>query len=225
MTNDDGLPAVSRRALNTAYGYNTRMRSPARRVIRSGWHGKIDELLQRDHVFLGCTYSREGFLYRGVRSGLRASICAGHWRESEDSGPLGELERELGIFLLSHEISDALAVARFWEHTADAAIFVFPAATFDALWQRGEAAVLGFAEPGVVFRYPFLIHPLALHEISAAIARAPTEPYPGDMPLIGLGNVELANRAATEAAIRNALQRRGLGAAVPVATGRYPRAV
>lgn len=211
----------SSNALNTAYAYNTR---PGRhcRESRSGWHEKIDELLALDHCFLGYRYSDTGVLFRGVQPGLAATLDAGCWLPSLDSGPLGSLERELGVYLLSHDLSDALTIARLWECPDDAAVLVFLAAEFHSRWMQAAAATLGFAEPGVVFKYPFLVEALPIHAISTIIV--PTQ-YGGtvDPRMVRAPVAVGTDRFLLERWILDLLQQRGLSPAQPLPTDRYPR--
>ncbi len=211
----------SSNALNTAYPYNTRP-GRHRRESLSGWHQKIDELLALDHSFLGYRYSGEGVLFRGVPSGLAATLDAGCWLPSADPGPLGTLERELGIYLLSHDLSDALTIARLWENPEDAAVLIFAAGEFHSRWMQAAAAMLGYAEPGVVFKYPFLIAALPMDAVSTIVV--PTH-YSGaaDPRMVKAPGMVGADRRQLERWILELLQRRGLCPAQPVATDRYPR--
>jgi len=215
MHGDDGC------ARNTAYAYNTRP-AHVRRESRSGWHAKIDELLSLDHSFLGFRYGDAGVLFRGLPSGLAANLACGHWLPSTDPGPLGSLERQLGVFLLSHELSDALTVARLWEGHEDGGVMIFAAAEFDARWQNATAAMLGFAEPGVVFKYPFLVEALPLDAVDtivvpARLAGASDPRMVRPPPAIG------DDRDRMERWILEMLESRGLRPARPIATDRYPR--
>jgi hypothetical protein len=209
-------------ALNTAYAYNTRQHSPYPAPVRSGWHSRIDDLLARDYSFLPCGYSDTGCLFRGMSRGLSACIDAGCWRLSEDDSPLGALERELGVFLLSHDLSDALSVSRLWQAQPDAAVLVFPAAEFRQRWEERAAAVLGFAEPGVVFKYPFLVEPLPMQSVQAIFVAGS---YDGSRKpgFFELPAAAISDRSETERYVREALQQRGVTAALAIETNRYPR--
>jgi hypothetical protein len=152
----------------TAYSGERKARSgDARRL--PGWDPKIAQLFALGHNFLGCEYSDGGWLYRGGSIGLMEVLRTGEagWFESEK--PVARLERDLGVFLISQDFSDAYSVARFWEGTPDSYIAVFKSAFFNRELRAGRAAVLGFAEPGVVFKYPFLIRPPAISEIDYLI--------------------------------------------------------
>ncbi|MCG3202268.1 MAG: hypothetical protein NFCOHLIN_02149 [Gammaproteobacteria bacterium] len=216
-----GEPERDDSALNTAYAYNTRPCLP-RGEARSGWHGKIDELLRLDHSFLGYRYSDSGVLFRGLPRGLTANLRAGRWLPSVEAGPLGSLERQLGVYLLSHDLSDALTVARIWASLEDAAVMIFPAAEFNRRWGSATAAMLGFAEPGVVFKYPFLVEPLPMHAVDSIVVSTRCD---------GVNDPRVVRPPAAIGAVRGPLERwileqlesRGLCPAHPEATDRYPR--
>ena len=209
-------------ALNTAYASNTRQHSRNPAPVFSGWHAKIDDLLARDYSFLPYTYSDTGCLFRGMSRGMSACIHAGCLRLSEDCGPLGALERELGVFLVSHDLSDALSVSRLWQAQPDAAVLVFPAAEFKQRWQDRAAAVLGFAEPGVVFKYPFLVEPLPMQSVQAIFVAGSDagSPKPG---FIELPSTVMSDRRQTDRYVVEALRQRGQTAALAIETDRYPR--
>ena len=60
-------------------------------------------------------------------------------------------------------------MARFWENSHDAYIAALRSVDFNAQVKARRAAVLGFAEPGVVFKYPFLTRAPRLFEIEYLI--------------------------------------------------------
>lgn len=239
-------------ALNTAYAYNTRPARGAAPPAASGWHPQIDRLLADDYQFLGYRYAGAGCLYRGVSAGLDETLVARRLTGYDDGRPLCRLEAELGVYLISHDLSDALSVARLWEcGDLDAAVFVFPAQMFAAAWEARRAAVLGFAEPGVVFKYPFVVEPFALEQavlivVPSAVRRryeallAETSPGGDQRPLhqalqwcraCGLWDRIVApaldggdsSRDAVEAAVTRLLDSRALDSACPQPTGVYPR--
>lgn len=165
-TDSPGDPA----ALNTAYAYNTRPGARSAETVTSGWDPTIDRLLAQDYQFLGCTYAGGGCLFRGVSAGLDAALVDRRLGRYEDERPLCRLEAELGVYLISHDLSDALSVARLWDSgDSDAAVFVLSAQSFADAWEARRAAVLGFAEPGVVFKYPFLVEPPVLEQVELVL--------------------------------------------------------
>lgn len=208
-------------ARNTAYAYNTRP-GRARGEVRSGWHGKIDELLCLDHTFLGFRYGDSGVLFRGLPRGLMANLRAGRWLPSEDPGPLGSLERQLGVYLLSHDLSDALTVARLWESREDAAVMIFSAAEFNRRWASATAAMMGFAEPGVVFKYPFLVEALPMDAVDSIVV--PTRCGGVSDPRVVRPPAAIGpGRGDMERWMLELLDSRGLCPAHPEVTDRFPR--
>jgi len=218
MHGDDDREGSAR---NTAYAYNTRP-GRVRRESRSGWHEKIDELLNLDHSFLGFRYGDAGVLFRGLPSGLAANLASGRWLPSADPGPLGCLERQLGVFLLSHDLSDALTVARLWEGHADGGVMIFSAAEFNSRWRNAAAAMLGFAEPGVVFKYPFLVEALAMDAVGTIVVATRSHGV-SDPRVVRPPPARGADRGEVERWMLEMLDSRGLRPARPVATDRYPR--
>jgi hypothetical protein len=218
---DDGDDDCEGSARNTAYAFNTRP-GRLRRESHSGWQEKIDELLSLDHSFLGFRYGDAGVLFRGLRSGLAANLASGRWLPSADPGPLGCLERQLGVFLLSHDLSDALTVARLWEGHAEGGVMIFSAAEFNSRWRNAAAAMLGFAEPGVVFKYPFLVEALPMDAVGTIVVATHSDGV-SDPRVVRLPPATGADRGDVERWILEMLQSRGLRPARPVTTDRYPR--
>ena len=153
----------------TAYAWNNRPGTDVVPREQSEWCARIESLLCQDYTFLGIYYEPDAFLFRGMASAVGDVLsggCVGHF-DSEHA--LSLLERQLGVYFVSHEISDAIATARPWERRHDWAIVVLPSARFTAEWKQRRAAVMGFAEPGVVFRYPILTEPVPISDIAAMI--------------------------------------------------------
>lgn len=247
-----GDPPHDLSALNTAYAYNTRPGARRAQAVPSGWDAQIDRLLAEDYQFLGFRYDGAGCLYRGVSCGLDTALIGRGLGSYDDGRPLARLEAQLGVCLVSHDLPDALSVARLWESgAADAAIYVFAAEVFAEAWEARRAAVLGFAEPGVVFKYPFLVEPppldrLALIVVTPALRRRYEgllgEQFirPEQQPLraaleeacaSGLWERIVAPEAAAvqagrtqaESAVAGLLAARKLVSAVPQPTEVYPR--
>jgi hypothetical protein len=154
----------------TAYELNTRANSP-NTPISYHENRKIRSLLERDYAFLPLSYTSPGFLFRGLDSGLRAGISKGQFGLNANDHPLAALERELQVLLVSADFSDSLAVSRLWESVTDAGILVISADVFARSYTQHQAATLGFAEPGVVFKYPFFTHELSVDDISYFIVQ------------------------------------------------------
>ncbi|MGR8950308.1 MAG: hypothetical protein ACU84Q_19865 [Gammaproteobacteria bacterium] len=152
------------RSQTTAYGSNTREHKSIQAVSYCA-NEKIRSLLIRDYSFLPVTYQEPGFLFRGLEHGLTAACESGKFSLNQGKHSLAFLERELGVLLISADFSDAYTVSRLWESTNDAVILVLRANYFAARYARHEAATLGFAEPGVVFKYPFVCEDIALKDV------------------------------------------------------------
>ncbi len=217
------------RAQTTVYPHNNRAGAAAAVAAPGDWHPLIDALVQRDYAFHAATYGDDGFLFRGVDAGLEAALAAGYWHRNGGDHPLAALERETGVMFVSQDLSDALAVARLWETTHDAAVLVIPAAAFTAALAVGTAAMLAFADPGVVFKYPFFVPPLPL----AAVAKIIVSPARGEA-LVAHGGAQAglcvapeldpaaSTRADYEAAITALCAGHGYHPAVSCASRRAP---
>ncbi len=216
---------TARRAQTTVYADNNRA-GTAGRVAEPGWHAAIAALVERDYAFLPLGYDAPGYLFRGIDGGLGELLAGQPALANRGDHTLAALERDSGVLFVSQDRSDALAVSRLWEDPREAAILVIPAAAFAAAQARGAAAVLGFADPGVVFRYPcfapplaaehvslVVVHPARLAEFAGATAAAVHAPaVPGE-----------ADRAAFERALGDLLDGLGCTAAAPIPSRRVPR--
>ena len=158
----------ARASQTTAYQSNTR-ESCNRTIVQYAQNDKIKSLLENDYAFLPLSYRAPGFLFRGLDSGINDGIRKGEFALNEGSHSLAALERELGVVLVSADFSDALSVSRLWEGHDDGGILVIPASTFDKHYIQHNAATLGFAEPGVVFKYPFFTNPIPINDIAYLI--------------------------------------------------------
>lgn len=129
-----------------------------------GWDAAIVRALETGHRFLPLAYGAGGALFRGACSGLQAALAEGTLGHYEDRSYHGDLERGLGMYLVSQDMSDAVSASRLWE-MPDGYIAVFDSGYFNGELEAGRAAVMGFAEAGVVFRYPLLTRPLPLSRL------------------------------------------------------------
>jgi hypothetical protein len=207
---------------NTAYTHNTRAQAPQRR-LEGRWHPAIQALFERDYAFLGYCYGDSGVLFRGIACGVSEMLGAGQWMANCDDSHVGALERGLGVYLLSHELSDALAVARLWQANEDAAVLVFDAGEYNRRCEQGGAAMLGFAEPGVVFKYPFLVDPLPIAATGVLLLSSAHPPLDDESIALRVPAALLGDRGAVEQWARRVLDERGMNAAVPQPTGNFPR--
>ena len=148
----------------TAYEHNSSVVNKALKVKSQGWSNAINQMIEQRYAFLGLQYE-QGYLFRGMSSGLSDSLMHNSiWHYSgEDQG--SHFEKELDVLLISQDFSDAYTISKIWEDKEDACIFVFKSDLFNIALYEKNAAMLATAEPGVVFRYPFLCKPLILSDI------------------------------------------------------------
>ena len=239
-------------SLTTTYAYNTRPGGARSLSVSSGWAPKIDCLLAEDYQFLGFRFSDNGYLFRGMSRGLANALIAGYFGFFQDPRSLCSLERALNVLFISHELSDAVYVSRLWEARTDSVILVVRSELFNSMWDVKRAAVLGFAEPGMVFKYPFLVDPFPLGNVAYFIVH-PSMRTRFDQLICekdiapGLRKLKnaLTNRHGTgiysriiapavesdprltrskvEDAIQEVLRSLGVTNAQPIPTGTYPR--
>ncbi|MCP5202165.1 MAG: hypothetical protein H6977_19375 [Gammaproteobacteria bacterium] len=214
-------------AQTTVYADNAR-RGAGRRRCEAGWAQAFARLVERDYAFLPLGYAPPGWLFRGIDRGLAALLAGEPLALNTGEHALAALEREAGVLFVSQDVSDALSVTRLWAAPPDAAILAIPAAAFAAAQADGRAAVLGFADPGVVFRYPAFAAPLAASAVSHVFVAAqgaaaqlfsgaPGGPQVVAVPAAGDGREPFAT------ALEAALAEHGIDAAGPQAAARWPR--
>ena len=230
------MPTKINHSLTTAYDSNTRPHHDLNPVTY-GNNKKIRKLLHDDFAFLPISYRNPGFLFRGLEVGLSDACTTGYFALNRGAHSLAHLERELNVILVSADFSDAFSVTRIWEAHEDAVIMALPADYFWVRYQQHQAATLGFAEPGVVFKYPFLCEAIALQDIACfiigphhaakltnALVRL-TDKTSGDLcqRLIVVDD-DCANlsRQALEQYLENRLQERQIVGAVPIQVKDFP---
>ena len=152
-------------SLTTAYTSNTRT-TASNRAVSYDRNATIRRLLINDYSFLPVCYRSPGFLFRGLASGLRQACDSGQFGFNHGSHALAHLERELGVHLVSADFSDAYTVSRLWERDDDGVIMILKADYFSDRYQLDQAATLAFAEPGVVFKYPFFCNPINFQDVA-----------------------------------------------------------
>lgn len=146
----------------TAYPFNTRATVPA--AARPG-ASTVARLRAADHAIADAGFrDEEGVLYRGVVPLTAGMLAEGDLPFNGPVHSLCALDRDLDVLLVSNELSDAITVARPYVATRNAAVAVLPVSAFAWRADAQEAGVLSFAEPGVVFRYPFLARPVTFAE-------------------------------------------------------------
>ena len=221
--------------LITAYESNTRKQSADSPIISSGWHTKIDQLLGEGYSFLPYQYSETGVLFRAMNTGLVNAIQKQKFGLFDDDNPHVPMEHNLEIYFVSHELSDAMSIARLWGEAQDAAILCITSRVFNAYNAVKRAAVMAFAEPGVVFKYPFFVEPIAINDIfkvfinEMTYTRLITELSDDELkrvkPLLSIIPTKqlLQNRRATEQHIMSVLGQDKHHAAIPMHTKHYPK--
>jgi hypothetical protein len=185
-------------------------------------------LVERDYAFLPVGYAAPGWLFRGIDHGLAAVLAGAAPGMNAGDHALAALEREAGVLFVSQDVSDALSVTRLWQAPRDAAILAIPASVFAQAHAAGRAAVLGFADPGVVFRYPAFVAPLATTAVSHLFVHADalhgaTADMASCAPRVVTLGPAAASRDAFAATLAVALTERGIAAARPGPVVRWPR--
>lgn len=189
------------------------------------WAKAIDRLLAAKYSFLPSRYTDNGYLFRGMQHGTAESIngfCFGHFDGDDE---LSRVERAMGVYFLTHEISDAVTVSRLFEYPRDACIIAVKAKVFNDCLDEYRAAVLGVGDGGIVFRYPFLTLPLAAVQIDCLFV-APDFKYgnkPPETPAGKIVSVAGSTRKELETALTQQCQRLGIAPATPVPSTLFPR--
>lgn len=163
---------MEKKARMTAYDSNTRFASGNRNKSAQGWSDRIIRLVQEDYSFTGKRYPEEGILFRGMSRTFMQSFVDNSFGRYSDHNPHAELENELDVIFVSHDLSDAITCSRLWQPDDDAAIMLFPTRVFNQRYDQYQAAMMLFAEPGVVFYYPMLCEPLKLDDCIAIFIHA-----------------------------------------------------
>jgi len=156
----------------TAYQHNAHSISFASEANDHGWAKAINRMIEQRYAFLALEYENDGYLFRGMSSGLFEALLDDHfWHYSgEDSG--NQFEKDLDVLLLTQDFSDAFTVSKLWEQKPDACIIIFRSEIFNNALNDRKAAMMATAEPGVVFKYPFLSHALTSENIEYLVVSA-----------------------------------------------------
>lgn len=221
-------------AATGAYAMDGRGDIDEQHVVNSGWHASFDRLLGQGYIFMAQIFDGGGMLFRGMPEGALQALCSKSFWHNHSDNPLCRLERELDIVFCSETVRDALAVARPWQSDArDSAILVFSSAAFNRRWQQRAAAVLAFADVGMVFKYPCLAEPLALNDLYGVLLHPdqlaqyqtlePVLPDRGPPYIMAPSLDELGSREGWAAALERLLAREGVGAAAIRPAADYPR--
>ena len=230
---DTGKLSSGRQAATSAYATDSREYWQAADSADSGWHPTLDRLLASGHIFMGQTYTDNGMLFRGMPSGLMQALEKEAFWLSDADQPLCYLERELGVSFCSEVARDAMAVARPWDNsTSDGVLLIFPATVFRRRWRERVAATLGFADVGMVFKYPCLVEALTWADLYGLVVHPERYSHcedriaclpPDERPHLGMPTPDkVTMREAWQAAIDHLLTIEAQTAAQPEATYDYP---
>ena len=188
-----------------------------------GWDTPIEHLLAAGYSFIPGSYNRDGCLFRGIESGLRAALDGGYFDWFDGANKMSRVEQAMGVWFLTSEISDAMTVSRLHEQPTDGGVLAIPAALFHDCLNRGEAAVLAVGDGGMVFRYPLLTRPIATADAACIFTSPAFEPGVADdlehriVTLTGSTKSELEQELALH------LTARRMSPASPVPVRSYPR--
>ncbi len=153
----------------TAYQHNAHSTPSSSGVNDHGWADAINRMIDQRYAFIAMEYENSGYLFRGMNSGLfNALLNNQFWHFSGDDRG-AHLEKDLEVLLLSQDFSDALTVSKLWEQNLDACIIAVKSEIFNRALHDKKAAMMATAEPGVVFKYPFLTKSLTLDDIDYLI--------------------------------------------------------
>ncbi len=150
----------------TAYSHNLSPNTPISEESDFGWCYQINAMLKNGYSFLPSSYEDRGFLFRGMSCGLTQAIETNHFWHFDDPRSVTQLEQELDVMFISQDFSDAYGVSRMWEDASDSGLLVLNSSHYNQQLEVRQAAMLAFAEPGVVFNYPFLCLPLLLEDLA-----------------------------------------------------------
>jgi|GEM_PF-3681877 len=202
--------------LQTTRLYRPGRRTPAVTRPSDCWAPAVTGLLAAGYSFLPCSFA-DGYLFRGMDTGLGAALAAGSYGWFDGADELAAVEQAMGVYFLSSEPADAISVARLASHPADAAVLAIPANLFDRRLEAGAAAVLAIGDGGLVFRYPLITAPVPALEVSCLFVASDTAaamvPAAWRERLVNLGT---GTRRELEDRLAAALHGRGMHPARPV---------
>jgi len=210
------------------YLLTTQLYRPGRRDMADepagcGWDTPIEHLLSAGYSFISGDYSRDGYLFRGIQSGLRAALAGEYFDWFDGADEMSRVEQAMGVWFLTSEVSDAVTASRLHEQPADGGVLAIPAALFHDCLDRGEAAVLAVGDGGMVFRYPLLTRPVATANVACIFASPAFEPGVAEVREHRLVTLAGITRTELERELASHLVARGLSPASPVPARSYPR--
>ncbi len=196
-------------------------------ISRGEWAEPIEQLLAAGYAFIGSGFTADGFLYRGISQNLLHCISNGKFGHFPGSNEMTRVEQIMDIFFVSHEISDAISVSSLYQKHSDHAILVFNASLFNQQLLLKQAAVLAIGDFGLVFRYPFLTHPLKLAEVAYIISNTETANIASGLAITPITEklicIDPCGRSDCAKQIDEQFERRGIKSAQPVNCRLFPR--
>ncbi|MGB1800879.1 MAG: hypothetical protein ACPHLK_08645 [Gammaproteobacteria bacterium] len=153
----------------TAYEHNAHGSVSNAQVKNHGWSSAINRMIDQRYAFLGLQYEEDGYLFRGMNSGLLDAIVNNQFWHYVGDDRGNHLEKELNVLFVSQDFSDALTVSKLWQAQWDACIIIFKSKIFNNALINKNAAMMATAEPGVIFKYPFLCQALSFSDIEKII--------------------------------------------------------
>lgn len=138
-------------------------------VHSSPWVPPINDLLNAGYSFTARHFTDEGYLFRGIETGMFRYIMEGIFHHFHGSREECRVERIMNIYFITHELSDALTVSGLKHGNTEGGILVFPTSLFNEAFSKKTAAVLAIGDSGMVFHYPFITNKLLIHDLSRLI--------------------------------------------------------
>lgn len=188
------------------------------------WTNSIDCLLAAGYSFFPCRYEEDGYLFRGMQSGLRQAAVNSSFGHFDGDDEMSRVEKAMDVYFLTSEISDAVTVSLLHESADDAAIIAVRASLFNEHLDRHEAAVLAVGDGGVVFRYPFLTAPVPGSAVESilAVSSLKTAELPEEFRercILAGGTT----RRELEFNMNEQMEQRGIRPAAAIRTRHYPK--
>lgn len=186
------------------------------------WASPIRKLLQHGYSFLPERYSNGGYLFRGIRSGTVQAIAEQVFSHATGGQEMNRVEHAMGVYFLTHEISDALAASALHKsNNNDNAVLVIRSDYFNRQLQAYNAAVLAIGDAGVVFRYPFVTMPIKVDDIDFIITTTSGIKIPARMQEKHI-RLTGGSRRQLEDTLKVKFGELDITATSPVASNQYP---
>ena len=201
------------------------LRSRTESVIAGNrWSPIINSLLAAGYSFMPCRFSDDGWLFRGLQSGLDHGCGTGSFGYFDGNDEMAGVEQAMGVYFLTNELSDAMTVSRLYDSPPDGGIVALHASVFNQSLDDGRAAVLAVGDGGIVFRYPFLTAPLEMTDIARVFVTRPAADRlaSAGRPADGITVLQGRDRRELETSLQEAARHLGISAAMPRRCSHYP---